>query len=146
MLIPLQIADVKLKCSLCETELGVVDGDSKMWKINKWNLRLNDQEKETTYPLECFLSSQIISHAEEGGVRRLLVTSEADVDTQANGIKVRGPQLSPLWVLSTNRPMFRYGFSILITDIPTRTLPSQSGQSSSSGRLWNLGRRYQQIH
>ncbi|KAI5849007.1 ubiquitin-conjugating enzyme E2-binding protein [Tricharina praecox] len=92
-----QIADVKLKCSLCETELGVVDGDSKMWKINKWNLRLNDQEKETTYPLECFLSSQIISHAEEGGVRRLLVTSEADVDTQANGIKI--------WIFNTD---YRY--------------------------------------
>jgi len=71
-----------------------------MWRINKWNLRLNDQEKEAAYPLECFLSSQFISHAEEGGVRRLLVTSEADVDTQANGIKVHGPQSSPLLITS----------------------------------------------
>lgn len=92
-----------MKCSSCGTELGTVDTDSQMWKINKWNLQLNNRGERAAYPLECFLSSKFISYAEEGGVRRLLVTSEADVDTQTNGIKVYRLQLSPLLILSTNQ-------------------------------------------
>ena len=69
-------------------ENGVGPDDSPMWKINKWNLSLSNGEAKLAYPLECFLSSQFIAFTEEGGVRRLLVTTEDDVDSQINGLKV----------------------------------------------------------
>jgi hypothetical protein len=60
----------------------------QMWRINKWNLRLNYQGTETAYPLECFLSSQFIAFTEEGGVRRLFITIENNGERHVHGLKV----------------------------------------------------------
>ncbi|KAI5817129.1 ubiquitin-conjugating enzyme E2-binding protein [Pyronema omphalodes] len=83
-----QIVDEKVTCSSCNSilgapERGVSSEDSLLWRLNKWNLSLNEKE---SHPLECFLSAQFISYAEEGGVRRLLVTNENN--TQVTGLKV----------------------------------------------------------
>jgi hypothetical protein len=82
-----------VRCTSCDTPLGAIEkgvgsNDMQMWRINKWNLRLNYQGTETAYPLECFLSSQFIAFTEEGGVRRLFITIENNGERHVHGLKV----------------------------------------------------------
>ncbi|KAF8543072.1 hypothetical protein BDD12DRAFT_289448 [Trichophaea hybrida] len=65
--------------------MRVTVDDSRLIKLNKWNLSLNKNE---SFPLECFLATQFISYAEDEGIRRLLVSSISQSDIPDTGLKI----------------------------------------------------------
>ena len=85
-----KVNDARIICSACRSLLGYPENhvefdDSELFRLDKWNLSLNENE---TFQLECFLTSRLISYAEEGGVRRLLVSSQPQSTSPVDRFKV----------------------------------------------------------
>ncbi|KAF8254183.1 hypothetical protein K440DRAFT_592051 [Wilcoxina mikolae CBS 423.85] len=85
-----KIIDSRVICSACHCLLGYPDkrvtvDDSRLLKLNKWNLSLNKNE---TFPLECFLATKFISYAEDEGIRRLLVSNISQSDALDTRLKI----------------------------------------------------------
>ncbi|TGZ77390.1 hypothetical protein EX30DRAFT_344174 [Ascodesmis nigricans] len=90
-------SNTSLNCKNCDSVLGRPEHDignaSELWRIHKWNIRLQNGESGCVYPLECFLASEFIGFAESEGVRRLLVSDRNDTD---NGARLK------IWVFNTD--------------------------------------------
>jgi hypothetical protein len=92
-------------------EKQIESGGSTAWRLHKWDLCLNLDGSETAYPLECFLSSQFISYAEEEGFRHLLVSASNQKPGERGDLKVCSTSLLPpmhtpddlqLWIFNTD--------------------------------------------
>lgn len=92
----------RLHCSNCKAILGIVDIDRENsvrgWRLNKWNIKLQFDTngiREEYYPIEPFLSAQLLAFAESEGIRRLVVSCDDDDDDK------KGRRLK-LWLFNTD--------------------------------------------
>lgn len=60
-----------LHCDCCDAEIGRVDDHAEGWRIYKWavSVALDDRISRTSFPLEKWVSSRILTYVENESVR-----------------------------------------------------------------------------
>ena len=93
----------EILCSRCHERIGIVDDKADGWRLNKWSLsvQLSPTLGWESYPIEPFISAQLLALIESQGARKFVVHSGDSDDA---------PPPILLWVFT---PSIRYTSSSL---------------------------------
>jgi hypothetical protein len=79
-----RISNQAVQCSQCDSTVGFVDERAEGWRIYKWGVAAEiGNQVQSSQSLERWISAQLLSMIENQGVRKFVVTDQAD-DSEAS--------------------------------------------------------------
>ncbi|KAI9792490.1 MAG: hypothetical protein M1835_007856 [Candelina submexicana] len=106
-----------LICNQCKATIGVVDNRAEGYRLYKWSLSLQQPHalKPTSYPLQHFISAQLLSLIDNQAVRRFVLTSSKPGELSGLELWVFNPDL---YYTSTSNPKPQRAMKVFSKPIP----------------------------
>ncbi|KAI9702089.1 MAG: hypothetical protein M1836_001433 [Candelina mexicana] len=106
-----------LLCKQCKATIGVVDNRAEGYRLYKWSLSLQQPHtlKPISYPLQHFVSAQLLSLIDNQAVRRFVLTSSKPGEISGLELWVFNPDL---YYTSTSTPHPQRAMKVFSKPIP----------------------------
>ena len=88
-----------LHCASCDHALGLLDPSIEGWKLYKWSLSIvKDDDSIESFSVPKWISTQLLSIADNSGVKRFVVEPAEREDDKSDGLLVSAaPTVGTYW-------------------------------------------------